>query len=847
MKNCMMSKKHASIGILLIVALLLTVALPETSQAADKGRKNRKKSESVATAPKLSPYEKLFKDKTHKSVDGLFKLHLVDGKIYTEIPLALLNREFVIHTTIEESSMADYGLAGQQPIPPYHVAFSLRDSTVCMHEVPQRVLAESGSTIEQALKINSLRPIVASYPVKAYNADSTTVVIENTDLFMSDNEHLMAFEAHGMTPLHVSRASYKSNLSLLRDIGGGEGYSSVVSDLTYYVTTQYFIFTIRKDVPFTALARRTITMLPERTAPARIADPRIGVVPVPYTRFSVRQGSRPAYFASRINFRKEGEIRPVTFYVDTLFSPLWREGIRRGVELWNEAFRRIGMGDVLQTADYPASGFDADSPGTFCVKYVASTNPKVTVNVVTDPRSGEITGGRIHLSESLRDEIRNRRFLDLAAVDPRAREMRIDDGELVSSLAVYTARGVAQILGLATNYAGASAYPTDSLRSASFTREWGLCSSITALNSYNYLAQPEDKGVRLVNDCLGKYDYFAIAWLYGEISGAETPEEERPYLSEMLRSHAADPAFYYGNFWYDYYFGDVRLAYTNLGDDPVKRCEYRLRNLRETVLHAEEWLADQDFDGSYRREAIDAIATGVREVISYLAAYIGGAYYTEVGAGDGQTQLRVVPKEDQQRYVRETLRFIEDLSWLDTPLTKHEAVNLSQSLRDDCLMTLFKRLETLTRYQTALPGAYTPEEMTSDLTELVFRKVKTGKSLSEYDRLLQQSFVGVVIGKSNVLAEPKPAKTSSQAFADAGFGEMAPAFPREASAILEMLKAYNKYRMTYYARDFSDHIYYDLLLEMREIYRRGMTVARDADSQAFCRYMFRRIDESLKI
>lgn len=835
------------IASLLLAGLLSSTVLPETARAAAKGRKERKKSETSPSEPKLTPYEKLFKDKTCKSADGLFKLHIIDGKLYTEIPLALLDREFIIHTTIEESSLADYGLAGQQPIPPYHVAFSRKDSLIRMHEVSQRTLADDDANVEQALKVNSLRPIVATYPVKAYNADSTAVVIENTDLFMGDNEHLRAFEARGMTPLHISRADYKPQLSLLRDVRGGAGYASVISDLTYYVTTQYFIFTVRKDVPFTAQARRTITMLPERTAPARIADPRIGVLPVPFTRFSVEEGSRPAYFASRINFRPDGEIRPVTFHVDTLFPPVWREGIRRGIELWNEAFRRIGMGNVLQVADYPASGFDADSPGTFCVKYVASTNPKTTVNLITDPRSGEITGGRIHLSAALQDEIRNRRFLDLAVVDPRARDMRLDDEELVSSLTVYTARGVAQVLGLATNYAGAAAYPTDSLRSASFTREWGICSSITALNSYNYLAQKEDESVRLVNNCLGKYDYFAIAWLYGDVPGAKTADEERKYLSDMLSDHAADPAFYYGNYWYDYYFGDVRLAYTNLGDDPVKRCDYRLRNLRETALHAEEWLEGQDHDGSYRQAAIDAIATGVREVISYLAAYIGGTYYNEVVQGDGQTMLRVVPREEQQRYVKEMLRLIEDLSWLDTPLTEDEPVNLSQSIREDCLMTLMKRVESLARYQNGLPGAYTAAEMTADLCGHIFKPVRSGRKLSEYDRLLQQSFVGVLIGKSRVLAEPKSVREASSSFALSEEEGMRPVFPQETSATLDMIRAYGRYRMNYYAKDFSEHVYYDCLLTVRDIYRRGIAVAGDSASRDFCRYMARRIDESLRI
>ena len=828
----------------LALILLLTAAVPP-AEAGAKSRKEKKKSE--APAPKkLSAYEKLFKDKEVQSADGLFKLHLIEGKLYTEIPLDILEREFVINTTIEESSLADYGLAGQQPLPPYHVTFSRRDSLVRMHEVPQRALADGDAGVAKALELSSARPIVASYPIKAYNADSTAVVIENTALFMSDNEHLKAFEPRGMSPLHISRASYKADRSLLRGVEGGAGYAAVISDMTYGVTTQYFIFIVCKDKPFTARARRTITMLPEECAPARIADPRIGVLPVPYTRFTTDRGSRPAYFASRINFRPGGELRPVTFYIDTLFTPAWQRGIRRGIGLWNEAFRRIGMGDVLKAEVYPAEGFDADSPGGFRVKYVASTNPKMTVGVVTDPRSGEITGGSIHLPESILDEIRTRRFMDLSAVDPAARDMLPDEEELASSLAVYTARGVAQILGLATNYAAAAAYPTDSLRSAAFTRENGLCSSITALNSYNYLAQPEDKGVRLVNDCLGKYDYFAIRWLYGDIPGAATPAEEQKALGEMLREKAGDPAYYYGNYWYDYYFGDVRLAYYNLGDDPVKRCDYRLRNLRYVAEHAAEWLEGRDRDGSYREEALAALSTGVREVVSYLAAYIGGVYYTEVAEGDGQAMLRVVPKEEQRRYVKETLKAIEDLSWLDTKLSEGQLANLAQAVQTDCLGTLMKRMETLPRYQNGLPGAYTPGEMAADMAEYIFRDVKAGRRLSEYSRRLQQAFTGIVIGGSKVLAEPKAAKGRAEAFAAADGEAMQPAFPSEAAATLAPVSAYGKYRMTYYAKDFSEHVYYGMLLKLRDIYRQGAAAAPDASSRDFCRYMLRRIESSLK-
>ena len=188
------------IGALLLAALLATAALPVGAHAAAKSRKEKKKSEAPAPEKKLSAYEKLFKDKESRTAEGLFKLHIIDGKLYTEIPLDILEREFVINTTIEASSLADYGLAGQQPLPPYHITFSRRDSLVRMHEVPRRMLSDSDAGIARAPELSSTMPIVASYPIKAYNADSTAVVIENTALFMSDNEHLKAFEARGMSP-----------------------------------------------------------------------------------------------------------------------------------------------------------------------------------------------------------------------------------------------------------------------------------------------------------------------------------------------------------------------------------------------------------------------------------------------------------------------------------------------------------------------------------------------------------------------------------------------------------------------------------------------------------------------
>ena len=92
----------------------------------------------------------------------------------------------------------------------------------------------------------------------------------------------------------------------------------------------------------------------------------------------------------------------------------------------------------------------------------------------------------------------------------------------------------------------------------------------------------------------------------------------------------------------------------------------------------------------------------------------------------------------------------------------------------------------------------TPGEMAADMADYIFRDVKAGCKLSDYNRLLQQAFTGVVIGGSKVLAEPKTAQGRASAFA-ADDEAMQPAFPYEATATLAPISAYGKYRMTYYA------------------------------------------------
>ena len=78
--------------ILLIVVLLFW-------GNAEARKKKGKKVEEVQTE---SAYRKFFKGKACETAKGMITLHKMDGRVYFEIPLALMGREMLMGSTISE-------------------------------------------------------------------------------------------------------------------------------------------------------------------------------------------------------------------------------------------------------------------------------------------------------------------------------------------------------------------------------------------------------------------------------------------------------------------------------------------------------------------------------------------------------------------------------------------------------------------------------------------------------------------------------------------------------------------------------------------------------------------------
>ena len=205
----------------------------------------------------------------------------------------------------------------------------------------------------------------------------------------------------------------------------------------------------------------------------------------------------------------------IVFYVDRAFPEGWYPYIKEGLEDWNKAFEAVGLGSPITVLPEP-EGFNRNSPLVNMVRYMDVEEANAKGDVLCDPRSGEILQGDILWWKNVKDLISLWRYVQTGAADPMARLEEYPLEMLGPMIRYSVCHEMGHVLGLSHNMGGSWVYPADSLRSPSFTKEYGTTASVMDYARYNHLATAADveDGVNLLPPRLGPYDYYAIALGY---------------------------------------------------------------------------------------------------------------------------------------------------------------------------------------------------------------------------------------------------------------------------------------------------------------------------------------------
>ena len=624
-------------------------------------------------------YEKTFvKDPScvsYSNADGFVKFHKVSGKLYMELSDRAIGKRMLMASTVTAVSDPEVLPVGYKPTKPLYVRFERPDSLV-INLCEITLLPDydkTDSALSAAVRRTTLDTVLETFPLYCESPDGDAAVFDVTSFFGGGNEKLGPVKS-GTSNYISTKFSLKKASDLVTGVKVFEDNAAVTSSHTYTINSDVLgLVSLKKDEPFTVTTTRTILMLPDDIMASRKADSRIGIFLT--DRRLLRDGEEIDKYSVINRWRIEpsdtaaylgGEcVEPeehIVFYIDDAFPSKWKDAAVRGVLRWNSAFEDIGFKDVIQVRDFPDDDpeFDPDNLKYSCIRYVPSTVANAMGPSWVDPVSGEIINASVIVYNDVVSLAGGWRFCQTAQLDPRARLAQMPQDLLEETIEYVLAHEVGHCLGFMHNMAASAAWPTDSLRSPSFTRANGTTASIMDYARFNYVAQPEDIGVSLDPPYLGPYDRFLVKYAYSFI-----PEDADSVVERWVDEKAGDPVYRYGRQQVKARY-DPSAIEEDLGNDPVRSSEYGISNLKYIIAHNGEWADDAtDPDGKLRRERYKLIVKQMDRYLSAVSANVGGIYLNQVKSGVSSLEPAVaVPAGVQKESLEWVLDNLLDMDWL---------------------------------------------------------------------------------------------------------------------------------------------------------------------------------------
>lgn len=642
----------------------LMADVPGTPGVMGLFRKNKKTQEKKDTTSTYTKFKK-----GAQVTEGMFTVIRKNNDYYFEIPVRLLGRDMLVVNKLRKvpSELNDAGVNRGVDYQNQMVRLEWDKQMKRLLFRQQRPLPSvpAEDAIARSVRNNFISPLIASFPIEQVNKDSTRLIIKVNDIYNGTETSIN----NVFSNINLGTSAIR-NLSRICSIKAFRDNVSAISELTTKVTEKM------ESVYVTVEVSSSLMLLPERPMTGRLDNRKVGYFTSSLLQFSdAQQEVSKQHFITRwrlepkpedrqayLNGKLTEPLRPIVFYIDAATPYQWRKYIKQGIEDWNVAFEKAGFKNAIIARQVTDSmHIDDDDVDYSVFTYAASEKKNAMGPSLLDPRSGEILEADIMCWHNVLSMVRNWIMVQTGAVDKDARTVQLPEKLMGDALRFVVCHEVGHSLGLRHNMIASYAFPTDSLRSASFTDRMGAtASSIMDYARFNYVAQPGD-GVKVLAPHIGPYDLFAIEYGY-RWYGKDTPEEEQNQLYDFLQKHSST-LYRYSEAQDARGAVDPRAQMEDLGDDAVRASELGIANLKRIVPHIIEWTTTGEKGQTYEKasEFYYAIVSQWNNYLYHVMASIGGIYIDNTTVSDGQPTYTFVEKEKQQKSLEFLLK--EALTW----------------------------------------------------------------------------------------------------------------------------------------------------------------------------------------
>ena len=756
-------------------AMMTALLLGSAHAFADtlwRGKKSKKNKTEMAPPP--SRY-KVLTGSDSVQMKGVMNVVEKGDTVFLELPVKLLGKPFLVSNKLQQvpselnESAANKGVNYENQM----VRFEWDKKAKLVKMRQQRVTPEApkGSYLAQSVADNYVDPIIATLKVEAVSNDSSTVLFKVNDLFNGKKNVLNDV----FNEINIGT----SPVSELSRIVSVKSYERSVVALSELTTT---VHEGNSKVNLTVVVSTAIMLLPDEPMRTRREDWRVGYFSTPaliygdhqqqveHANYITRWRLVPADTLAYMRGELVEPVQPITFYIGGAVPEHLRPYITKGILDWNKAFERAGFKNAVRVV-VPDDTLDVegDDMRYSVLTYAASEKANAMGPSTLDPRTGEILEADIIWWHNVQSLISEWIRVQTAATDPRARTLTLPDELIGDAVRFVACHEVGHSLGLRHNMIASAAYPTDSLRSATFTnRVGGTSASIMDYARFNYIAQPGD-GVKVMSPNIGPYDLMAIEWGYRWYPAGT---DEKKALSDFLARHDGKE-YRYSETQQQRSAIDPRALSEDLGDDPIKSATYGIANLKRVMPNLVSWTLNGEPDQNYDEAAklYSAVIYQWSLYLYHVMANIGGVYMERPNIqwlNTGRKAYEHVEKSRQKAAVQFLLdNVLSDQPWLfgtelskqiyplrDTPngIVEQEPAMLLKNQHNYILWDLFTNERLVRMYENEWENgdrAFTAVEMMDMVHQSLFRKTIAGQKLNVMERSLQKSLLDALLTGAN--------------------------------------------------------------------------------------------------